>query len=299
MIAADDYAHTFVWDLATADLLSPRSTQDDDGLIGASSFACREQLRRILTKAPKTDSPPKTSALIGSYIDLGVKAARKAANPRLEVDLELPVELPNGFRMNVHPDEVDPDEPAVTDLKTKNGLAAIRKGFVEPRNRIQRHIQFFAAWVNGLVPSEGTVRNVFMDRSGKDPDVHVEQEPFDMAVVKEATEFLDDALYAIEHGEEAQKDIPRYRCIHMCAWYSACRGPEIPAEFSDDPDLTARIAAFSDARKAEKAAKALQDSLRDEGLEGLTVRTTSHRLTSMWQNPTNKAPYWKLTVEDL
>jgi hypothetical protein len=294
----EDYAAGFVWDLEIADLMAPRTLQDDAGEIGGSSFACREQMRRIVTKADRTDSPSKMPALIGNYIDAGVKAARKAANPNLEVDLALPVTL-GSWTLTVHPDEIDPEEPSCTDLKTKDGLAAIRRGFVEPRHRIQRHLCYYAAHVNGLVPSDGIVRNVFLDRSGKDQTVHVEQEPFDMAVVDEAANFLADVKYAIDHDETAAQDMPRFRCAFMCPWFTACRGNEINLEPITDDELGRLVAAYYEAKQTEKQAKELADELRAAGLEGVTGRTATHVITSTVINPVNKASYTKISVEAL
>src|SRR4051794_5740068 len=119
---ADDYGLAFRFDLDTHDMLSERSLHGDEGGIGASSFGCREEMRRILTKSQRTDSPDKLAALIGGYIDAGIVEARRATNPQLMFKTELIVTMPNGFQFPVHPDEIDPDEPSVTDYKTKNGL---------------------------------------------------------------------------------------------------------------------------------------------------------------------------------
>lgn len=294
---ADTYAANFVFDLEAADLVKPRGAQDDDGMLGASSFGCREQMRRTLIQAPKTDSPTRLPALIGSYCDAGFKEARGIANPRLLLAEELPCVLPNGHKILVHPDEIDQDEPSVTDYKTKAGLTAIRRGFVDQRYRFQRHLQYFAAYQAGLVPEQGITRNVFIDRSGRDSAAHVEQEPFDMAVVREATEFLDDALYAAQHNEEAQKDTPRHVCKDYCPWFTACRGQEIELPEITDPKLVALIAAYDEAKRNEKESKALAEELREAGVDGLTGRTATHTVVTTQVNPVGKRPYSKVTVE--
>lgn len=299
ILAPDEYAQQFTFDLSVYDLLSPRSQHGDDGGVGASSFGCREEMRFILTKAERTDSPDKTAALIGGYIDAGVKAARKAANPGLIVDAEYLCTLPNGFSFPVHPDEVDPDEPSVTDLKTKNGLKAIRRGFADEQHRIQRHLQYLAAHQAGVVPPDGIVRNVFIDRSGADPHAHVEQEKFDPAVVEQATEFVNDVLYAIKHGERARQDRPRYFCKQFCPFFTACRGDEIAAEDEPitDERLARMVAAYAEADTQEKQAKALREALRAD-LSGLTGVTGTHRIVSTWVNAANRTPYWKVEVTE-
>lgn len=297
----DDYALSFSFDLQAYDLLSARSMQDDDGQIGASNFGCREQMRRILAKEPRTDSPDKTAAIIGTYIDAGVKQARKAANPALIIDAELPVTLypheqPDGFTFLVHPDEIDPDEPSCTDVKSKNGLAAIRRGFADPQYRMQRHLQVLAAVQNGVLPDTAIARNVYLDRSGVDGTPHVEQEPFSPAVIVEATEFLNDALYANLHGEEAPKDKPRTWCRDYCPFNAACRGPEIEVELITDERVAAMVRAYGQADTQEKTAGQLRKELREAGLAGLSGRTADGWvITSTWVNAKN--PYYRVAVE--
>lgn len=295
----EDYAVGFVIDLTLADQVTPRAAQDDNGVLGASSFGCREQMRRILVKAPKTDSPKMMPALLGSYVDAGLKAARGAANPKLLLAEELPLDLANGHRILVHPDEVDQDEPSVTDYKAPGSLAAIKRGFADERYRRQRHLQYAAAFQNGLVPPQGITRNLFVDRSGKDETPHVEQEPFDPAVVTEATDFLSDVLYAVDNDETAQKDTPRHVCKDYCAWFTACRGAEIETPQILDPILVERLTAFFEAKQRKDEAEALMKDLRGMGLEGLTGQSSTHRIVSTAINPVGKAGYTKIEVSAL
>lgn len=297
----DEYAVAFRTDLDVYDLLSDRSRHGDDGGIGASNFGCREEMRRILTRSERTDSPDKTAAIIGSYIDGGVKAARKAANPRLITDAELTVTMPNGYQFPVHPDEIDPDEPSVTDVKTKNGLSAIRRGLADDQYRFQRHIQYLAAHQAGLVPAEGIARNVFLDRSGADPDAHVEQEPFSMQVIREATDWLDDVLYAVKHGEEASKDRPRIWCQDYCPFYTACRVGEIEIEDITDDRLAAMVDALGEAKAQKRNAERLIDELQrgDHPLAGLTGRTSRFQIVSKWINSEKQTPHYRVEVKEI
>jgi hypothetical protein len=301
----EGYAIDFRLSLDMHDLLSDRSRHGEDGGIGASSFGCREEMRRILTKAQRTDSPDKMAALIGGYIDAGVKQARKASNPRLIIDAEIPVTLhpvngpEDGFTFPVHPDEIDPDEPSVTDAKTKAGLEAIRRGLADDRYRFQRHLQGLAAIQNGLVPEDGlTVRNVFIDRSGRDPEVHVEQEPFSRQVIAEATEWLDDVLYAAKHGEEAPKDRHREWCFSYCQFASACRAGEIQSEQITDSRLQQMVDALGEARSDKKRLEQLIAELinGDVPLAGLTGFTERFQITSKWINSEKQRPHYRVEV---
>lgn len=295
----DEYAAGFTADVEVANATSARHLAGLDGVIGASSFDCRERIRRTLKRVPPSSVPSKWAANVGSALDEWIKKVRGDANPNLLLKADLTATLPNGFVLPVHPDEIDPDEPSVTDYKTKNGLAAIRGGFADDANRFQRHLQGFAATQAGLVTGDLIVRNVFVDRSGKDPEPHVEQEPFSMDVVREATEFLGDALYAAEHDEEASKDKPRYFCKVACEHFADCRGNEIEAKFIADPDTRQRVEAFHAAKLRRDDSLELMAALRAEGLEGVTGETDKVRIVSTWVNATNRTPHWKVETEDV
>jgi hypothetical protein len=301
MMTPENYALDFRVDLDTHDLLSQRTRHGDDGGIGASNFGCREEMRRILTKAERTDAPDKHAAIIGSYIDAGVKTARKAANPRLVTDAELIVTMPNGYAFPVHPDEIDPDEPSVTDLKTKAGLEAIRRGLADEQYRFQRHIQYLAALQAGLVPEKGIARNVFVDRSGRDSTIHVEQEPFSMQVIEEATEWLSDVLYAIKHNEEASKDRPRIFCQSWCPFYTSCREGEIDVEDITDTRLAAMVDTLGETRlRAKTNAQLIEELLKgDRPLAGLTGRTRRFQITSKWVNSEKQTPHYRVETKEI
>lgn len=295
----ETFALLFRSDMDSATVLSVRSRHSDEGGIGASSFGCREEMRRILAKEPASDAPDMMRAIIGSYVDEGLKRDRKAANPRLIVDAELTVTLPNGFSFPVHPDEIDPDEPSVTDYKTKDGLEAIRRGLTDDQYRFQRHIQTLAAIQAGIVGENAVARNVFIDRSGRDGAPHVEQEPFSQQIIEQATEWLDDVLYAREHDEEAWKDRPRVFCEQFCRFYTACREPEIDVEEITDPKLAALVDALGEADQRAKAEKSLIDELKkgDVPLAGLTGRTENFRIVSKWVNSAKQTPHWRVEVK--
>lgn len=243
-LTADEYAESFAYDLHLHTLTSDRSQQQADGVIGASDFDCPERMRRILLKQPHTDAPSRWAAFVGTALDREIKEARKAGHPELLHDIALTLEFPNGFTITVHPDELDPSEPSYTDYKSKNGLALERRTHTADQARIQRNLNYLAAWQNKVLPHlEGVVRNVSVDRSGKDDRPHVEQEPFSADVVNQAYDLLKDVLYAVEHGEEARKDRPHYWCQRFCPFFTACRANDAPELYRRD-DALAEIAAL-------------------------------------------------------
>ena len=294
---AETYALTFQWDLQAYDQQRPRSRQSDAGTIGVSDLhTCREKVRRTLLGTTVTDVTENWSALVGTYIDEGVKTARKAARPWLLHDVELKVTLPNGMVIPGHADEIDPQEPSVTDLKTKDGLAAIRRLGADEKERAQRHLYYLGAVQAGIVSGDGVVRNIFLDRSGADSHPHVEQEPFDMNIVLTAQAWLEDATYAAEHGEDAPKDWPRVMCDRYCPFVSACRGGEEITEEILTGYRAVQLAEFVAARNQRKEAEAVEASLRTE-LLGVTGRSKTHWVRSTVVN--GKRPSTKVEAGEI
>jgi hypothetical protein len=295
---ADEFAGHFAFDLNAFELLSPRSMQQDAGTIGVSDLhTCREKVRRHIVGAPTTDVPDKTAAIIGTYIHAGVLEARKASRPHLLHEVELHITLPNGFKLLGHADEIDPEEPAVTDLKTKAGLDLVRRAGATEQMRAQRHVYYLGALQAGLVSHDkGVVRNVFIDRSGSDPHPHVEQEPFDMNVVYAAQEWLSDAQYAADHGEEASKDWPRPMCENYCPFYTSCRGGEDIAEDWLTGHRAEVLAEAVAAKQRRDEAAAVLEQARAE-LIGVTGRSDTHWCRTTTVNA--KTPYDKWECDTL
>lgn len=279
----DEYAEEFTASLVIADASSDRTAQSMSGQVGVSDLGwCQEYVRRLIVQAPRTDSPFSMAAVVGNWADKGIKSARELVRPELLLDVPLTVTLPNGAKVPGTADEIDPDEPAVTDYKSKDkrGLAAIRRGTSTRTNRWQRHNYGAAAIQAGLVPEQGlVVRNVWMDRSGREKKPHVEQEPFSWDVVAEASAWLDEVLDAVKHGETARKEPPRHECRDYCPFYTACRRDEVEVGPITNPRLVEAVNLYGEASDQAKDAKAVMDALRDE-VEGLTGRTDRYELVS-------------------
>lgn len=287
------YAASFSADLAAYSSNSPRSKQKDEGLVGASDFDCKERMRRVMVQAPETDTPTKWAAFVGSALDARLQEVRAAANPRLLFQMEWPIIL-NGYAFTVHPDEVDPDEPSVTDYKTKNGLALVRSHLTDDPQRIQRHLQYEAGVQNGYLPPGGIVRNVYVDRSGKDSSVHVEQECHSPEVVAQAADFLADVLYSVENNETASQDRPRDWCRQWCPYFTGCRGDEIEHPVLQG-DTALLVEAYHTNHGIIAEAKQLEDEIKAE-LQGVTGVTPSGIVAVTTVINAVKGPYVKFST---
>lgn len=283
-IPPDEFAATFLFDLLSHGDLSTRTAQKDAGEIGASDLgSCRQKVAYTLRQVTPTNAPSKWAAAVGTYVDAGVKEARKAARPWLLHDVRMQVTLPNGMQFWCSADEIDPEENAYTDVKTKAELATIRRLTAGDQPRWQRHVCYLAAHQAGHVAAEGTVRNIFLDRSGRDDQPHVEQEPYSLDVVLEAQAWLEDAVYAAEHGEDAMRDWSRPMCERFCEFYTRCRGSETFAEEYLTGYRADQLAGFVAARAQRKEAEQIEDALRLE-LLGVTGRSDTHWVRSTVSN---------------
>lgn len=272
IVSPDEYAHTYALSLRAADAGRSRSQQTIDGIVGVSDlFSCMEKVRRTVTETPWTDVPSTGAAWVGSAIHEAAAAARRETFPHLLIEQELHITLPSGLTILGHADEIDPDEPSVTDLKSVDGLAAIRKNGPDENQRIQRAVYYYGAMQAGLVGPEGVCRNIWIDRSGKDPEPFVSQEPFDMAYVQAADLWLTHVVDAVKDGSEAPKEWPLWKCKNFCPWFTACRGRDRAEQVTDHPDTIAAAQEVYESRRTEKTAKELvQDGIRRlDGFEGV------------------------------
>jgi hypothetical protein len=272
---AADYAAT--WDVAL--------WMDDQAHAHASSLSisrigiCQEQTRRILLSEARTDSPDTTAARLGTWLHEGILTAVAAQSTSTQVEVEVEVTLAGQVLVG-HVDLLDPAEPSVTDLKTVDGLGYAKAHGANRQQRYQRHLYYAAGVAAGLLPAEGIVRNVWIDRSGRDHGCHVEQEPYDPAVVEEAEAWLAGAIDAAADGVEAAKNLTM---CGFCPFRTACRGNEDVSVVTPLPGVEIDEVArrYLTATRAEADAKAVKATARELLIgnngrtdSGLTVKTS-------------------------
>lgn len=290
----------------------PRSLQAE---IGVSSVGhCRSEALYRLQGVDPTNAPTARKALHGTAIHRLHAEARAQLNPQLIIEPELTITMPSGLKIKGHPDEVDPDEPSVTDLKTLDAAGDIeiqrRTGSTE-QQRFQRHLYAYGAIQAGLVPEEGLiVRNVWVDRAGQQADPLVEQEPFDMAVVIAADAWITDLLYAAEHNEEVPRDHHYDWCREFCQFFTHCRAGQQHADFIvSDPAMVLAAEMVHVGREEEKIAKSIAEAAREtlaplqQSAENdvAAFEAGDWRIRWQWINTPGKGRpgYWKLGVEKI
>lgn len=301
----DEYAAQLAADLDIAQETSPRSLQRHLGISDLGN--CHQEALYKLRGTEPTDHTDGWQALFGTAVGDAVERAR-AARPHLLHQVPVIATLPSGRQIPGTADEVDPDEPSVSDFKSKDDESKLlwqRRQGATDQQRYQRHICYLGAHQKGLVPPRGIVRNAYVSRSGKGEPL-IEQEPFSMDVIREADQWLGDVYYADEHGEDASKDRHYSWCREWCPFFTLCRdSDEVVTAWIDDPDMVAALAAVHEARGdkqvaelLEKAGKGVLEPLRGSAQGGIVkVETPTHYGRWVWVNGKPKG-YWKLEVEE-
>lgn len=297
---ARSYAAGFRADIDVYEAREERSRQTE---LGVSDIGvCREKARRIIAKVPASDAPSTWAAFSGKANHDRITMIRREANPHMLFGTELRIVLPSGIEVLGHLDELDPLEPSVTDYKTKTyeGLELVRRTGVTDENRYGRMLYYLGAYQAGLVPAEGIVRNIYLDRSGKDPELVIQQEPFSMDIVYEADLWLQDVHYAAEHDELAPLDKHFSWCETYCEFFRNCRQVRT-GKLVEGAEATAAARVYLDATQVRKRATAARDGARAS--LGEPVAGENHvevagdvRLAWIWVNHP-RTPYHRLEAK--
>ena len=109
-----------------------------------------------------------------------------------------------------------------------------------------------------------------------------EVQPLDPMLDDEITQWIEDVKYAVQHDEDASRDVPAPICAMICEFYSVCRGG-LPASESDlytDPDIIEATRMYVEGRemategeKQRKAAAKMLTGLNGVA-DGFQIRTT-------------------------
>jgi len=289
---------------------SARSIQASGHRVGVSDLGhCSERVRRHLLgqQEPATD---KTAAFIGTALGDHIEAAMMQVYPEMIRQSEVSITLygdTGTYVLTGHPDLVDPTGRLV-DVKTTRGLNRVRKTGPSQQQQFQRHLYAKACHQAGLFHdnvalSDVLVSNVWFDRAGDEKEPYVHEEPYDERVVEAATAWLDDVVYAFQHGEEARKEPPIQMCEKACGFFLDCRaGRGGPQGLIADPDLVAAVELQRQAMEMEREARRLKDEAKQalKGVEGSTGTYTVRWVkVSGGHVEYNRAPYEKLDVRPI
>lgn len=262
------YLEDVVQQLRAHDAARPRSRQHTLGMSGLGD--CRALIGFRLSETWCSDDVDTWASLRGTFLDEAIFRVRAAANPRLQH--QVPVTW-RGITGRV--DEYDPDERAVTDLKTTK-LANITVWKADPEALTEKRIQvqtYARALVDAGTPVD-LVRLLVAPVDGRFSDWWAYEEPYDELVSEAAWQRLEQVRALQASGEPLPRDKPHWWCSQWCEFFSVCRhSGDAPSddEVITDPELVAKVAQYGAAREhkaaAEKTLKQLAPEIR--GLRGV------------------------------
>lgn len=257
--------------LRSAQENDPRTLQSAAGRLGPSDIGFCKQKAVLMTKGVKaTDSKPMWAAAVGTAVHNWTGAALKQMFPDWIIPMpedngkyRVTATLPRtGAQISGTFDTVIPDMNALLDTKTADGFAQIMRYGTSLNHKMQRFLYALGAVDAGILDPDRPILigNVYLDRSGKNPDPYVLVEEFDPTFIDEVEAWVEDVIYAVRHGEDGEREIAPAVCERICEFYSVCRGslPSSESEPITDNNLIQAIDMYVEGRNMEKQAKAMK-----------------------------------------
>lgn len=285
---------------------SPRSEWAKANQLGVSDIGgCHEFVRRTLMDEPWSDEQSDyAAAFVGTAVgDLAERAVinhlsgtRVHAESQVEVTVHLSV-AGYTFDLPGHPDLVT--DRSVWDFKTVDGLAVVRRTGPTEKQWWQVFLYAKALIDAGRLPADAWCVLIFIDRSGREPEPVVFVRRFSMDVVAEAVAWMEDVVYALQHDEEAMKDMPRTWCWACCPRATACRGGDTDATgYISNPQFRAAVEVHIEATESAKVAKNALAAAKSV-LANVEGSTGDHSVRWVHINPVDKAPYKRLDIRPI
>jgi hypothetical protein len=286
---------------------SPRSKQSRDGILGPSDLGfCRQKAALTIKGVADTDEQSIAAAQIGTAVHEYVAKAFKARHPEWVVeDTKVTATFPSGAAIAGTPDIIAPDWNAIIDVKTVDGFAWVKREGTSQNHKYQRHAYALGAIQAGILDDSATVYvcNLYIDRSGKEPEPYFVAEEFDPTLTDEIDSWIQDVIYAVKQGEDAQRDIPAPVCERICSKFTACRGEletHQGGEFIEDPTLISAIGMYVEGRDMTKTGDQLKKEAQSR-LFGVNGRTEDYQVRWVDVAPTTvdsfeKAGYSRMDV---
>lgn len=264
---------------------SPRSKQSADGILGPSDIGfCRQKAVLTIKQIPETDNPPRWSAAVGTAIHNYVEQALKDRWPSWMVGsvdgVETTTLLPSGVEIKGHPDVIVPNDNLVLDIKTVDGFAWVRRQGTSLQHKYQRHLYAMGLVQMGILSEKNLlVGNIYLDRSGKEPNPYIIIEEFDPTLTAEIDSWIDDVIYAVKHNEDSSRDVAPPVCERICSHFTYCRGglPDYDAEMIEDDELIHAVEMYVQARDMEKEAAEIKKEAQSR-LAGVSGNTATHQV---------------------
>ncbi|MBU6278734.1 MAG: hypothetical protein KGN78_05765 [Actinomycetales bacterium] len=285
----------------------PRSKQSRDGILGPSDLGfCRQKAVLTTREVARTDETNEAAARIGTAIHRYVAQAFAQANQGWIADSEkVTATFPSGVAISGTPDLICPSDNAIIDVKTVDGFEWVKRNGTSQNHKYQRHAYALGAMQAGLLDGSQTVYvgNMYIDRSGKEPEPFFIIEEFDPSLTGEVDSWIGDVIYAVKNGEDASRDIPAAVCEKICPFFTACRGGlEVHdgGTLIEDAELLAAVDMYVEARELSSHAEQMKKEAQ-RALSGINGSTGTYQVRWVEVAPTTiqsfeKAGYLRMDV---
>lgn len=283
-IDSSQIAATLAADIRDYGINSPRSQQSRDGILGPSDLGfCRQKAALTTRGVPDSDEQSISASQIGTAIHEYVAKAFKAKHPDWIIeDTKVTATFPSGAAISGTPDIIATDWNAIIDVKTVDGFSWVKREGTSQNHKYQRHAYALGALQAGLLDPDYQVYvcNLYIDRSGKEPEPYFVMEEFDPMLTDEIDSWIQDVIYAVKNGEDASRDIPAAICERICSKFTVCRGEletHEGGEFIEDPTLISAIGMYVEGRDLAKQGEQMKKEAQAM-LHGVNGRTDSYQV---------------------
>lgn len=277
----------FIWDaITTAQHQSPRTMQTREGrILGMSQLGgCREYIRATIGGEPMDDVDEmrlKWAAYIGTAVGDKIEADVKRMLPGSVTQKRVTLFMQVGDQQIsvsgstdiLFPDSLAPGlPPAVVDLKSRDGLADVKREGPPFKEKVQIAGYLIASIDEGVLPAEAIGLLLYYDRSGRDKGRHVWAINREQAllILDAASQRLEEVAASLATGRHAPRDEPESWCFHVgCPFYNSCwSGYQPSGAIENERDLDA-IRRYTEARRDSKDATSRMRAASGD-LDGVT-----------------------------
>jgi hypothetical protein len=283
-------AQAFYTAIQNASNSTARSMQQQGHMLGVSNLGhCRNYAALMMKQVPFSDKRDKTAAFFGTVAGAAIEAQLKLDHPDWKFQEDLFFPLPSGGGTDAHPDIVIPFSAqnieagfyqGILDGKSKAELETIKKTGPSQQQIYQIHGYAKAAIEAGLLNPDHPiiVGDVFFDRSGKDVIPYGVMHLYSEDVITFIDEWVNDVKYAVMHGEDASRDMPREWCWSYCEYATACRGGDTDVEgLIESPDIIAAVEMWEEAKELKAQAKKKETAFK-RTLDGVSGSTGTYNI---------------------
>lgn len=262
-----------------------RSKQQQSFRLGVSNIGhCRQYAKYITEQREFTDVRDKTAAFYGTVLGDAIETQLAKDHPDWLYQHSTVFEIPSGGQIAGHPDVVIPASAAteehpqgVLDLKSKAELDTVRRIGRTQQQDFQLTMYAKACIDEGLLdPTEPIyLTNVFFDRAAKGGGMmpYSITTEYDERTLETIDEWIGDVKYAVVHGQDASRDLPREFCAAYCEYFTTCRSEDTDAEgLLTDPNVLAAVDMYREGGAMEREGRRLKDSAKVtlKGVSGST-----------------------------